>query len=152
MKLNILNKIFQKKEKEKKKEWENKFMTIVKENNFVRPDPGPAGPGSDDNGVSYERVFTTMRDGQRKVTKQLLFQLGCITSKNYDGSSDSVYIDVITGEPLYVVTRQNGGICDFFLYGGRPITFGLVRELAKAGNFEKYYDIDESNWHEKISE
>ncbi len=123
---------------------------VLAKYDFRRPDPGPAHPGAFDGGASYREVFTKEVGGKEEVVRVELFTLGCITGESYDGSSDSVCIDLITGEPWYVVTRQNGGVADFFIYGGRPISYTMARDLEAALGTRLFADLSADNWREHL--
>lgn len=129
-----------------------KVIDVLKQAGFSRPDPGPASPAHYDGGRSYEEVFFREFRGELINTLEILFRIGCLAGPYYDGTSDYIYIDVITGEPSYVVGSQNGGIVDFWLYSGRPVSFELVRALAEASGNSEFRDISESNWIAKLPE
>ncbi len=127
------------------------LLDVIRKAGFKRPDPGYASPGSYDSGASYEKVFGEIINGSFCRTREYLFDLGCLSSDVYDGKNDSVCIDVLKGEPWYVVSSRNGGIADFTIYGGKPISFEFVRALAKASGNMQFTDISEDNWKLKLS-
>ena len=130
-----------------------KVIDVLKQAGFSRPDPGPAFPARSGRAASsYEEVFLRKFRGELIDTLEELFRIGCLAGPYYDGTSDYIYIDVITGETSYVVSSQNGGIVDFFIYGGRPVSFELVRALAEASGNSEFRDISESNWIAKLPE
>ena len=129
-----------------------KVIDVLKQAGFSRPDPGPAFPARYDRGASYEEVFLREFRGELIDTLEVLFRIGCLAGPYYDGTADYIYIDVITGETSYVVSSQNGGIVDFCIYGGRPVSFELVRSLAEASGNSDFGDISESNWITKLPE
>ena len=116
---------------------------------FTRPDPGPASPDRFDHGASYRAALCTQVLGTDAVTRAQLFSLGCVTGPDFDGSSDAVYIDFITGKPWYVVTQRNGTVADFTLYGAKEIDFALARQLASSAGKVDYADLNAQNWREK---
>lgn len=126
------------------------LRTVFERYEFQRPDPGPASPDAYDGGASYRETFCRTIDGENVAVKLPLFELGCFTAAGYDGSSDGVYVDAITGVPCYIVTCQNGGVADFTLYGGKDIGYDLVRDLAKAARLAAFVDIDAQNWEGKL--
>lgn len=128
-----------------------RIRAVLAAHGFRRPDPGPASPGAFDHGASYRQTYTEEIGGEPVRVRVRLFDLGCVTSEGYDGSRDEVCIDLRTGEPWYVVAQQNGGIADFCIYGGRPASFALVRELARVVGAEAFCDLDADNWREHLS-
>ena len=144
--------VVQKEKPEHTRDKRTLIIETIKEAGFSRPDPGPAMPGSYDHGSSYERVYGQKIKEEFHVTRVDLFDLGCITSTSYDGKRDCVSIDVLSGEPWYIVSSQNGGVADFFIYGGKPVSYELVRSLAKASGHTEFEDISESNWLSKLPE
>ena len=122
---------------------------------FRRPDPGPAYPGSYDNGESYRLVYGKEIAGKFYETRADIIHLGCVSVfdyNHYDGKHDYIAIDVITGEPWYIVDSQNGGIADFCIHGGKPISYEMVNKLAEASDSTEYIDISAENWITKLPE
>ena len=122
---------------------------------FRRPDPGPAYPGSYDNGESYRLVYGKEIAGKFYKTRADIIHLGCVSVfdyNHYDGKHDYIAIDVITGEPWYIVDSQNGGIADFCIHGGKPISYEMVNKLAEASDSTEYIDISAENWITKLPE